>query len=194
MTPLARTHFYFPAWSQLARARAWRTKDGRLLASPPAADQSAATLPDQLLRLVWTAAAQLARRDLTALKPDHLRHAVTIVALKRDKSSRDFTDDEADRVVTLMRLLADPDNLDHLQSWLDPDIARRRRLEWRARQVPPAYIAQLSADKFGTRNWQSLTTDQLRQLVLTLRHRAPRDVRRAPARQTHQLEPADCPF
>jgi len=121
---------------------------------------------------VWNTASGLAwqagRGSLTA---DDLRHGCHCVAVGRAVSSKHLTNAELDHVLALFRLLADPDNLAHVQAWQDRDAGERRRHVHVITQAEPAYWHRIASDKFGTHDLDSLTLDQLRQISLTVRSR-----------------------
>lgn len=110
---------------------------------------------------------------------DQLRHACHVIALGRDRSSTRFTNADFDRVLTCFRLIANGDDISALIRWDHPEHDQAKRLAWVIGQYPEeAYVRSISADKFGTANWENLSVDQLRQLALTLRERAKAKQRR----------------
>ncbi len=96
MTPPQRTRLYFPAWRDAARAN-WTGTPARLLPSP--------TNPTQARR-IHRLAAKLARAEARPVNDDHLRHAVHVIVLGANKSSRDLTNAELDLVLATFRQLA----------------------------------------------------------------------------------------
>jgi hypothetical protein len=108
-----------------------------------------------------------------APKAEDVRYAVHYVALGKMKSSKDFTNPEYDRVTCLLELLIEPDNLAQRIRWDHPDQDEKKRLFWRIRQTPEAYVRKLCMDRHKTSDLDRLTMPQLRALAMTLRHRDP---------------------
>lgn len=170
MTEKQHKRFYLPAWLKCADRNDWRTAKGRLIGKPHA--NFGVGISRELYNQVWIAAQQLSLTEHRALKPDDLRHACTIVALGRYKSSKDFTNAECDRVVTLFKVLTEPDDIDAQIDWEHPSNAARRRLLWVIEHsAPDAYVRAIAADKFGTRLWEDLENQQLQYLAVTLKER-----------------------
>lgn len=193
MTELQLNHFYLPAWTRCARANNWHNLTALRL---PARDISSPLAADLALR-VRAVADQIARAGHRAVRPEDLRHACHITALGRDKSSRAFTNAEADRVVFLFALLADPDSIAAVQDWENPDLARKRNLIAAAWQkAPEAYVLAILRDRFHTRIIEDLSLRQLQQLCMTLNHRNEAWRQPASGRSSLDTEPAgiDCPF
>ena len=143
----------------------------------------------------------VARRMLGArggkLNADVIRHACHVVALGKDIGSMRFTNKQIDQVVAIFRQLAGV-NLSALMMTTQaesekarisaakaakassPDAptplpdADRARLIWALDHIdlPPAYLAELARDGFGTANWRSLPTEQLQKLRITAGCRA----------------------
>lgn len=155
MTDRSRIRFYLPAWTRACRRL-------RLLTSLP----EPSTVPDQLLHQVWHVAA--GRTD--ERREDALRHACHVVALGKDPSSKTMTAAEADRVVVLFRLLANPEDLAAMTAWDRGTVPDRNRLLWKIRNLGHAdhYIGAIAGDKFGETDINRLTTPQLHDLVRTL--------------------------
>lgn len=170
MTDKQLTKFYLPAWSRLAKALNWRMEDGRMLAErlPRHGHPTA----DQEYQKVWDAADSFAWQSQRAVRPDDLRHAVNCVATGR-VSAKEMDNKQTNRVVSLMKLLTDPDNLKAVSEWLDPDIAEKRGLLERI-NLHRAYAINIARDQFRTPDLDSLKVEQLRTLVWTVtnRHRA----------------------
>jgi hypothetical protein len=205
--------FYFPAWSACAKANGWVMAKGRLSESARGAHADApvaGALPGELLRKVWMAAEALAVQAHRNVTAEDLRHGCTVVALGRNKSSKDFTNAELDRVVALFRLLAEPDDVAAMLQWNNPEIGERKRLVFAiAESAPAAYVARIASDRFGTELWEDLAVYELRQLVMTLRDRSRRWNERKPAaaqpalpeefeqkaaKEAKAPEAANCPF
>lgn len=163
MTPAQHKRFYLPAWSR-AFAANWR-RDRGTVARLDGRESS------ELLTAVETAAVARAQRRAGRVSADDLRHAGHEVALGRDRSSLDLTTAEANRVVALFDLLADPLDLKARVRWECPERAEEEALRAALRRFPAAYLEQVSAGKFGTRHWEGLRLPQLRMLHVTLRER-----------------------
>jgi hypothetical protein len=193
MTAAQKFKFYFPAWTACVRANSWRKERGRLVGHN--LQPATGNLQPELAK-VFTFATQRALQAGRSLAVDDLRHGCHLVALGRDKSSADLTNAEVDKVVTLFHLLANPDDLDARLGWdayaRGEDPGAVRRLEWFiVKSAPEAYIRSVSADKFGTRQWEQLTLPQKKHLAMTLANR--RTVKIAAA-ATPQPTPENCPF
>lgn len=178
MTEAQKFHFYFPAWNACVRAHGWRKEKGRLVgAGLSTLDPRPST---EELAKVLTFAHQRAITAGRSVTTEDLRHAAHIVALGRDKSSADLTNAEVDRVVTLFKLLADPDNLSVRLDWdaylRGEDPGSVKRVEFYIRKCPEAYVRSLSASLFGTRIWENLTVKQKARLSMTLANRRPKQV------------------
>jgi hypothetical protein len=182
VTPKQRTRFYFPAWNATAKAHHWRTSEGRLIGQR--LDCWSNPKLNEVYQRIWNLAEQWAAAERRALRPDDFRHACHVVALGRDKSSANLTNDELDRVVALFGLLADPDDLRATMAWLSPNEARRKRMLWWIRNhCVESYVVAICREKFGADEPATLRFDQLHQLHMTLRHRpnARRSAGRPPA-------------
>ena len=112
-----------------------------------------------------------------------LRHACHIIAFGQDRETPTLSNAETDRIVAFFRLVRDPEDIDARLAYDFPENAEVKRLLWRISQVPYAYAVKVCRDKFATDDWHTLPVEQLRQLALTFRLRAPA---RAPR--------ANCPF
>jgi hypothetical protein len=166
--------FYFPAWNQCADRNDWVMVKGKLLATRPEAGGLAEA--DQLLQKIWTAADKIAREAHRAITATDLRHACHIVALGKDCSSHEMTNNQTDRVVNLFRLLANPDDIKAARAWSDPEEAERNRLTWSIKKMAPeAYISAICENRhdwnYTAPFWEDLPLAQLRQLAMTLRNR-----------------------
>jgi hypothetical protein len=171
MTDNQRKRFYFPEWSASARARGWTSKFPvhQALFSPDIA-WPASPLGRELIAKVYATAQQLALRHIAPL--DALRHACHIVALGKNKSSKDLDNDDTQRVVDLFRVLRDPDNLKFVAHWLDPNLSKKENLIAAVKhKAPVAYWSKIAGDKFGTSHLEDLTIYQLNQLCFTLNQR-----------------------
>jgi hypothetical protein len=168
MTLNQKFKFYFPAWNDCCQANSWRMEKKRLVI-----DESRITEEGRKVLTLARQRAQMANRP-TAV--DDMRHGAHILALGRDKSSEHLTNAEVDRVVTLFRLLQDPEDLDAVMKWQSyqrgEDPGEIKRLDYAiGHAAPDAYVRQICADRFGTRMWEDLEKSQKRQLAMTLKER-----------------------
>jgi hypothetical protein len=172
----AQTQLYHRTWQTTAKTHGWNTKAGVAVA-----------LADFQVGVIWISPelngvrgtifeiaqgyAQLAGREVA---PDDLRHACTAAALKRHVSSKAFTNSDFDKVLALLRLLANPTNLKNQIAAQNPgDDGERRRHLHVISQADAPYVRAIARDKFGHTDLDRLTLPQLRQLSLTLRNRRP---------------------
>jgi hypothetical protein len=196
MSPEQARHFYFPQWNACAVACGWNTQAaimatvGRDSVEPTNEVRSVAPpFAEELIARVETCARQLAISEHRHLTPNDFRHGCTIVALGKNKSSKDFTNDEVTRVVDLFRVLAQPLSIKAIQHWQDPLLSKKENLIIQAKKkAQPEYIAAITADKFHTRVLEDLSIAQLQKLCFTLNERqkswgarAPRVPRSAPS-------------
>ena len=168
ITDAQRFGFYFPAWNRCAKANGWTMRKGRLVADP----QSNPLVPE--LAKVWTFALQIAAREHRAVVDKDLRHACHIVAIGRDKSSDDLNTKELNRIVPLLDMLADPDDIKARMRWENPELAEKEKLQFAIRKLAPdAYIVKMSQDIFGTQYWEDLDPKKLNWLMRKLKDRSP---------------------
>lgn len=195
MTDAQKFRFYLPPWRDCVKANRWHMEKGRLCG---AGLEAPAALTE--LAQVVTFARQLAATAHRGPLVNDLRHGCHIVALGRDKSSKEFTNAELDRVESLFRLLTDPDDINARLDWEDPTRAAKRRQLWFIRNAAPAaYVRAIARDKFGTADWENLTVAQLKFLAMTLANRRNRKAGTSNAEpRTSNLEPEvpaeNCPF
>ena len=168
MTPNQHKFFYLKHWTPCARACQWNTQagiwgPGRAAVSPEDA---------QRLAQVVAHAYQFAKAQHRGPKPDDFRHACHIIALGKNKSSLDFTNDEVERIVCLFRVLAAPDDLDAIMDWDDPARAKKKNLIVQAQaKAPEAYIATIVRDRYRRAGLDDLTIPQLLDLCRLLNQR-----------------------
>ena len=166
MTDKQHKYFYLRAWTQ-AFAANWQRDRGTLLRK----EGRSGTRLDQ----VEDVAAERAWKRTSRVTAEDLRHACHVVAIGHDKSSLDLNNRELDKLVSLFRILTDPDDLNAQIALDNPEVEARRRLEWSVEHcgLDDAYMLHIVHSKFGTKNWRSLPDPQLRQLVVTLKNRHP---------------------
>lgn len=178
-----------PGWYAVRTRCMWVFTKGRIHADAFKGDPSA---PYHLK--VWQTANSLADAQNRSLKEDDLRHAVYVLALGRNKSSKDFDNEDLDRVLAVFRMLAAPDNLAAMQEWqayerfdavkrlnarrlergepaepLPDHPGERRRELWFIRQH--GCPDKLLRERFGGRQPEDMRLSELRELVRTLKNR-----------------------
>jgi hypothetical protein len=170
----AQRQLYFRTWQAAAKAHGWTSKAGILAAlqehqaghiwESPELNRT----PSAIYELALTAAASDGR-DVSA---NDLRHACTAVAVGRQASSKSFSNSDFDKVLALLRVLANPADLANLLAAQDHGQAGERRRHVHAvKQADTFYWQRIARDKFGHADLDRLTLAQLRQLSLTIRNR-----------------------
>lgn len=160
---------YFHLWGAAVKACGWRMHEGRLQNADPAQAQTV-----EHASVLASAHAQAERRSVAPVVDD-IRHAVCFVATEgRVSSSAKLTNKQLTRVLILLRLLADPDDLTARMQWDNPEMAEADALRAVIAQSPDDYVASICMDRFGTRVWRGLVTPDLRWLagILAQRRRA----------------------
>lgn len=122
---------------------------------------------------VLTFAKQLSLQEYRAVTAEDLRHACTWVALEgKTTSSKHLNNKEVNRVVTLFRLLEDPDDLDAVMDWLHPENAERRSMVAFLRKcAPEATLVAIFRNCYGTIFWEDGDYQQLRWLAKQVKDR-----------------------
>lgn len=180
MTDPQRKRLYFPAWRR-AFAAAW-VEDRGIVRS-----QSPSSYPRDRTTEVGAALAQRRVRRMTA---EDLRHACNAIAMQRERSHRasgaevalvlDDASVSSARLSPLalelwlcwVQLIEDDTRLDALIKWENPeDIERERIVRGILAGGAAGYAARLSADIYGTSDWQGLPWERLLSLHATLRQR-----------------------
>jgi len=154
--------YYWRLWRACQAANRWYTIKGRLQI-----DRGRLTAQGGQVLGHAEALAQQAHRAITL---DDLRHGCHIAALGHDKSMLDLTNADFDRVLSVMRLVQDGEDLDAAKRLVNPKIGTRARLIHSIASVPDEFVRHIAADRFGTRLWEDLDTPQLHQLRMTLGH------------------------
>jgi hypothetical protein len=175
--------FYFKLWSAACKANGWRTEAGRV--------QLDKTIKSEHSDKVVYLAKRIAVNETRGLKLDDLRHAATIVATGKAISSKaDWKPVEFGRLKTLLELLTNPDDLNAVTHWNNPDMETKKFLIGGIRRLAPeAYIRKISGGKFDTIYWEDLSILQLRHLLMTLKNRRPGFTKPARARAVHENQP-----
>ncbi len=155
----AQVELYGRRWSACCQANQWRQARGRLV--PDA--RGAAT--SEYHAQVWALAEQHALKMHRGVGLDDLRRAVTASIAGRFCSTKDLTNAQFTRLLDLLNLLSDPDNLAAVVAWQHPE---NREREHKIRQLRSlrheAVIAHVSQDIFQTMNWEELPLPQLEAL------------------------------
>jgi hypothetical protein len=182
MTEKQRKYFYFPAWNR-AFAANWTRVKGAAKAVEGRQDS------DTLQEVICTARVLIGKAT-GPIAPDELRYACHALArrhtaawkrgvdeaaipLQCEPISSDGLDNfELEQCVWLFRLLEDPDDLDAGVHWVHPENDQRQRYLWYLdHKCLAGYVARVSADKYGTSDHHSLSTECLRELTMTLKNR-----------------------
>jgi hypothetical protein len=174
MTAAQQRSFYFPAWRKAAKVQGWSDKlTGIDLVATRRANWGGPEV-DKLYGKLWFVALGLADLDEAEFSTDHLRHACNHLATAgKKRHSADLNNAETNRVVALLHLFTDPDDLDAMHAWLNPEIAAREGMLVQLRSLAPvAYIEAVSRGKFDRADWQHLGTRELSQLLFTIKTRA----------------------
>ncbi len=166
LTPPQITH-YGRRWGAVCSSNHWKMARGRLAGE---ADPSRSR--SEWHSETWAIAEDYASTRECAMSVDVMRRACTAIVAGRHCSTKDLTNAQFDRLLTLFDLLIDPDNLTAVMKWNDESEGLRRRCFWLIRKsAPEAYIRTVCADKFGTSHWEDLPVDSLKQLAMTLTNR-----------------------
>jgi len=175
MTSPAQTQLYFRAWAAAAQAHGWTTRAGiaAALARRQAGESWVSPQLTQSLDTIHLIAADLADRASRSITADDLRHACHWFALGKPKSSTAFSNEDLDRVLALLRLLAQPESIANLihHETAGQDGKRKRQVHFITRAAAAPYWQSIARAKFGSDDLSALTLPQLTQLALTLRQR-----------------------
>ncbi len=119
-------------------------------------------------RLVWRDAERLAQQEHRAVIAEDLRRGCYLAATSLVpgwpksalpvRSMKDLGNRTFSRVLVLWSLLIDDTDLQAIIKWENPDQSERESLvKSIERRAPDATIRAISANAFGTRDWESLT-------------------------------------
>ncbi len=170
----AQTQLYRREWQAAAKAHGWNTRAGitAALAAQGAGEVWQSPALTKLLITIYEIAQAYAQREERVITTDDLRHACTGVALKRHVSSKVFTNADFDKVLALLRMLANPTSLKNQIAVQNPgEAGERRRQVHSIKQNDAPYWQRIAKDKFGHADLDRLTIVELRQLSLTLHSR-----------------------
>lgn len=173
MTTAQQRRFYFPAWNKAAKVHGWKPSlKGADLHATRKVTWGGPEV-DKIYGKLWFIALGLADLEDRDVCADDLRHACNLAATGRKRHSEDLNNRETNRVVALLELLADPDNLSAMNAWLHPDLAAREGVLAQIRKLAPlAYIISVSRGKFSRDDWENLPDQELSQLLFTIKARA----------------------
>lgn len=177
------TPVYFRLWQAAWKAQ-WRLENGtpQILAS---ASSEA--------RQIDAIASRRARLQHRAPNLDDIRHATHVHAIGRDRSSKDLTQDEIDRVWALFRMLAAPEDLGAIIGVQNPQSQARLRTIHGLEHcgVPEVRLQQWSAYFNGGRtDWRDLPEDTLKAFSRYVWSRAPKRAGSTAASPTPAKPPA----
>lgn len=111
------------------------------------------------------------------------RHQLHISALGKDKSHKEFTQEEFDLVIAEFLSISEPENLDAQIRLLKQP---KTRLIYRIKKMAPeAYVNELLMDRWKTSDLNDLDVSDLHQLRNTLKSRS-NALRRLPAQPSGQ--------
>ncbi len=156
-------NFYWRLWRDCQEANYWRVEKGRLHIQPERLTAQG--------REVYAHAQERARQAHRAVTADDLRHGCHIAAVGHDCSLKDLTNQHFDRLIQIMKLVIDGEDLDAAERLVNPEIGQRERLRGGiARMAPDEFVRHISGDRFGTRLWEDLEVEQLQELRRILAH------------------------
>lgn len=186
--------WYLREWSAAYRVHWSGTKGGEAVTR---AGRPPCPMRD---RIVHTAQRMAIGREDGRLSPDLLRRACHVIATGNDCSSWALRNKQIDQVIAVFRVLArhrdvaaqmriDATEIERARlmqagrvadagsplpaAQAIPDADRKRTLWSIAHSdLPAAYVEEISRDKFGTGNWQSLPDASLQQLLITVKCRS----------------------
>lgn len=119
--------------------------------------------------LYWDLWRQVCARQGWGRADGERRHDAHTAALGHDKSSKEFTNADFDRIKMHFRLLIDPEDLEAAVFLEDPSQGTVKRLLHAIGKVPEALVLRIARERFGVANWRGLAPDQLHQLLMTLK-------------------------
>lgn len=175
MTDAQKFGFYLPVWNRLKAAR-FKFSGFRLaevidgLETEIRGSDQRAGWPEPAGPLglqVITFARQLSNSESRKVTAEDLRHACTIVATAGSssgpkESSKRLNNTEVNRVVTLFRLLIDPDDLRAVTDWLHPEDAQKKGLiDFIRKLAPEGLLRTIYSNAYGTMHWEDGNRQQL---------------------------------
>lgn len=106
------------------------------------------------------------------------------IAIGTTRSSTSLTQTQIDSVFAQFKLLADPDNIEAHLAIDNPELGQIKRIQFALSKFHEALVSKISADKFGTKNWKSLTCEQSQELLMTCK----RSERQSDLRRTRAMQ------
>jgi hypothetical protein len=164
MTDAQKFGLYLPWWNRAAKRLSWKMAKGRLQAELDSQCEEFRGWPDPAgpaaLQVV-TFARQAALQDSRGVTADDLRRSCTVVATGR-LSSKHLNNSQVNRLVTLLKLLVEPDDLDAVGDWLNPENAELRGLvKFVSKQAPEGLLRSIFSNAYGTVNWEDGSRQQI---------------------------------
>jgi hypothetical protein len=193
MTEAQQRRFYFPNWNGCAVANGWLMRRGRLGVDLAAQLEEFRGWPEPAgpgaLQVV-VFAEQWAQQQHRAVNADDLRYGCNWVAtcdLAKRRSgatrgkihSADLSNRETQHTVTLFKLLTDPDDLDAVMDWLNPERQEKASyISYLLKRMDEAAIIAIARNAFeltpGNQDWRELPTEKLRWICKQGKHRKSR--------------------
>lgn len=178
---------YWRLWGRVCHANDWRWAKGRIL---PTAERDTS----EHHQAVWSLAGSIAAQHHRAVTADDLRHACHVHATGRDKTHMDLDKKaEVSRLFTLFKLLIEPNDLDAVMDWENPERDQRRRYVSLIKKYPFAAVDKIARARFKgdyhSPFFEDLQLWQLKQLTITLV-----EWRRGWNKRAERLDPENAPF
>jgi hypothetical protein len=170
----AQTNLYRREWQTTAKVHGWNTKAGiaAALAAHHTGQVWESPALNALLAAIYEIAGNYAKLAGGGMTTNNLRHACTGAALRRHVSSKSFTNADLDKVLALLRVLANPTSLKNQNAFQSAgEQGERRRHLHVITNADAPYWQTIAKDKFGHADLDRLTLAQLRQMSLTIRNR-----------------------
>lgn len=196
MNNAQRQRFYFPAWRACERALGWKMIKNRLVADLEGqrAEPISSPAREERARVIDLAESLAAKAHRAVIAAD-LRHACNHVASGgMTVHSEDMDNHATTMAVRLFALLADPNDLDAVGAWLDPEEADRKDYAaWLATLAPEATLRAISLNTWGNGDWEKQDMPRLRWLARTVKEKQAR--RSGSFRRTVEtVNPDNVPF
>jgi hypothetical protein len=175
MTDSQKYGFYLPVWRRVQAARGWARK-------PLDLDEEKFRMwPDPagpLALKVLLFAKQTALQEDRNVAAEDLRRACTLVATSAldikaaTISSKHLDNKQVNHLVTLFRLLIDPDDLKAVTDWMHPESVQLRGLvETLRKMAPEGTLRAIFHNVYHTKNWEDGNRQQLIWMIRELKGR-----------------------
>jgi hypothetical protein len=181
MTDGQKFGFYLPVWRRVQEARGWARKPLNL------EEEKFRMWPDPagpLALKVLLFGKQTAATEGRSVAAEDLRRACTLVATAAldarspgshqaaTISSKHLNNKQVNHLVTLLRLLIDPDDLKAVNEWLHPENAEKAGLiKFIERQAPEGLLITIYRNAYDSRSWREGSMQQLRWLLKQVKGR-----------------------